>query len=185
MRSLYTGLVLALLTTGFANQAAAQKSYAVGIAGGASIPVGRFGDVESSGPTGMLALAIGVADLPIGVRFDVVYNHFKRRDTASPPPGTTETFDTRIFGALANFVLAFPGTTTKPYALLGAGYYNTKAISSSLKSQNNLGFNAGLGVSFGIGPIATFIESRYHSISRKEQKGGVIQFVPVSIGLLF
>jgi hypothetical protein len=48
-----------------------------------------------------------------------------------------------------------------------------------------LGFNAGLGVTFGIGPAAAFLESRYHTISRKDAKGGAIQFVPITVGLLF
>jgi len=53
------------------------------------------------------------------------------------------------------------------------------------KSQNDFGFNAGLGATFGVGPIAMFFESRYHSISRNAAKGGVIQFVPITLGLMF
>jgi opacity protein-like surface antigen len=82
-------------------------------------------------------------------------------------------------------IFAFSGTSAKPYVVVGGGLYNTKGDIPGAKSQNNLGFNAGLGATFGLGPVAAFLESRYHSISRKDIKGGVIQFVPITVGLLF
>jgi hypothetical protein len=88
-------------------------------------------------------------------------------------------------GALANLVYAFPGTTAKPYLVAGAGFYSTKSMFSGSKADTDWGFNAGVGATFGLGPFATFIESRYHSISRSADKGGVIQYVPVTFGLLF
>jgi len=36
-----------------------------------------------------------------------------------------------------------------------------------------------------LGPIASFLESRYHFISREPAKGGVIHFVPITLGLMF
>jgi len=33
--------------------------------------------------------------------------------------------------------------------------------------------------------VAAFIESRYHSISRSAAKGGVFQFVPITVGFMF
>ena len=35
------------------------------------------------------------------------------------------------------------------------------------------------------GPFAMFLEARYHSVSRSASKGGVYQFVPITLGLLF
>jgi hypothetical protein len=90
-----------------------------------------------------------------------------------------------VTGALANIVYAFPGTSAKPYILAGAGLYNSRTDVAGAKAQSNVGFNAGLGATFAFGPFATFVESRYHSISRSAAKGGVFQFVPITFGLLF
>lgn len=158
-----------------------QKTYAIALGGGAAIPVGKFGDAQKTGSSAIAAIAIGVAELPIGVRFDGVYNNL----SANSQSGTTVNSDVRVMGVLANLVFAFPGTSAKPYMLVGGGLYNSKADVSGTKSQNNFGFNAGLGATFGLGPFATFIESRYHSISRSAAKGGVYQFVPITLGVMF
>jgi len=62
-----------------------QKSYALGIAGGAVIPVGRLGDTQKTGYNATATLAIGVSDLPIGVRFDgrSIPTRAKIRNTAA------------------------------------------------------------------------------------------------------
>ena len=169
----------------FPTAGVAQKTYALGIAGGAAFPVGNLGDIEKSGVNGSIVLAVGGSELPVGIRFDGIYNRFSRKENATPLTGSTAVYDMRIVGGLVNFIFTFPGTTAKPYLIAGAGYYNTKALQSDAKADNNIGFNGGVGASFALGPFATFLETRYHSISRNANKGGVIQFVPVTFGLLF
>ena len=166
-------------------QAAGQKTYALGIGGGAAIPVGKLSDTQVTGFNGIIALALGAPDLPIGVRFDGIYNNFSRKNVASPPAGATNTYSFRIVGILANAVYAFPGTSVKSYIVAGGGLYNTKLDVAGSKSENHRGLNVGAGVTFGLGPIASFIESRYHFISREPTKGGVIHFVPITFGLMF
>ena len=158
----------------------AQKGYALGIAGGAAIPVGKLGDVQKTGYAALIALAVGSPDLPIGIRFDGIYNNLTASSSAS-----TATADLRVAGALVNLVYAFPGTYAKVYVLGGAGWYGSRVDTVAAKAQNSIGYNAGIGVTFSFGPAAAFVESRYHSISRTAAKGGVIQFVPVTFGLLF
>lgn len=165
--------------------AGAQKTYALGVGGGPSIPVGKLNDVQKTGYNGTVMLAIGVAELPLGLRLDGVFNQFSRRDVLTPQNGGSGVYSFRVMGAIANLVYAFPGATAKPYIVAGAGLYSTKTIVAGSKADSDWGFNAGVGATFGLGPFATFIESRYHSISRSADKGGVIQFVPVTIGLLF
>lgn len=161
--------------------ASAQKSYAIGIAGGASIPVGKLGDVEKTGYSALLSLALGSPDLPIGIRLDGIYNNL----TQATPPTGAPVGDLRVAGALFNLVYAFPGTYAKPYVLAGAGWYGSKADTTGAKTQNNVGFNGGLGITFGFGPAVAFLEARYHSVSRTVAKGGVFQFVPITFGLMF
>ena len=172
----FLSLILVISSAAFG-----QKTYAVALGGGATIPVGKLNDTQKTGHSAIAALAIGVADLPVGVRFDGVYNNLPARAQT----GGTTSSDLRVMGALANLIFAFPGTSAKPYVIVGGGLYNSKADLPGAKSQNNFGVNAGLGTTFGIGPFAIFLESRYHSISRSVKKGGVFQFVPITLGVMF
>jgi hypothetical protein len=174
---LSTSLLLLLSTS---SVLLGQKTYAIALGGGAAIPVGKFGDAQKTSATAIAAIAIGVAEMPLGVRFDGIYNKF-RANTG----GTKVNSDVRVTAVLANLIYAFPGTNAKSYIIAGGGLYNSKPDSTGAKSQNNLGFNAGLGVTFGLGPFATFLESRYHTISRSTAKGGVFQFVPITLGVMF
>src|SRR5438105_1374929 len=160
----------------------AQKTYALGFGGGAAIPVGKLSDTQKTGYNALVAFVVGVADLPFGVRLDGIYNNLSRSE---PSGAAVSTFDLRVSAALANLVFALPGSTAKAYIIAGGGLYNSKANVAGAKSQNAFGVNAGLGATFGFGPFGTFLESRYHSVSRSESKGGVYQFVPITVGVLF
>ena len=178
----YRALLVALLTLLSSRAAFGQRTYAVGVAGGAVIPVGKLSDVQNTGYTGMIVLAVGSAELPIGVRFDGIYNNLPKN---TPEGSVVTSADLRIAAGILNLVFAFPGTSAKPYLLAGGGLYSTKSDVPGAKAENDFGFNAGLGITFGLGPFAAFLESRYHTISRNEADGGVIQFVPITVGLLF
>jgi hypothetical protein len=178
----YIMAVSALASILLSGQASAQKTYALGIGGGAAIPVGKLSNTQTTGYNGIVALALGVAELPIGVRLDGIYNSFSRKNVTSPP---TNTYDFRIAGILGNLIYAFPGTTAKSYIVAGGGLYNTKFAIAGTKAENHWGLNAGVGVTFGVGPVASFLESRYHFISREPTKGGVIHFVPITLGVMF
>ena len=183
MKQLIRAVGIALLITPiFSRSALGQKTYALGVGGGVAIPVGKLSNTQKTGYNGTVALAIGVSELPIGVRFDGIYNMFPRRTT---PVGGSASSDLRIIGALGNLICAFSGTSAKPYIVFGGGYYSVKSEMPGAKSQSDFGVNAGLGATFGVGPFAMFFESRYHSIARKAAKGGVIQFVPITLGLMF
>jgi hypothetical protein len=191
-RYLRAALGSASLTAIVAGTAVGQKTYALGLGGGATVPVGKLGDAQKTGYNGLVSLAIGVAELPLGVRFDAMYNTMLKTDALVPAPGggTASSADLRVGALLANLLFAFPGTNAKAYILAGGGLYNSKLDVSGTKAQNNFGFNAGLGnaglgITFGSGPFAFFIESRYHSVSRSAAKGGVYQFVPITLGILF
>ena len=183
MKHLFRVMEIAVLVSlAFSHQAQCQKTYALGVGGGAAIPVGKLNRTQKTGYNGIVALAIGVAELPIGVRFDGIYNTLPHRTV---PIGGSTSSDLRVIGALGNLIYAFSGASAKSYIIFGAGLYKTKVDTAGARTESNFGFNAGLGATFGIGPFATFFESRYHSISRKAAKGGVMQFVPISVGLMF
>ena len=169
-----------------APNASAQKSYAVGVTGGVAIPTGKFSDPYANGFTITAFVGLGVPDLPIGIRIDGVYNEFSGR-TVTPAGGgaSVDTPDLRLLGVVGNLIYSFPGTTAKPYVVTGGGFYNSKDDVSGTKSKNDLGFSAGLGATFGLGPLAAILEARYHSISREAASGGNIHFVPISLGIVF
>jgi hypothetical protein len=160
-----------------------QKSYAIAFGGGAAVPVGKLSDTQKTGYNAMIALAVGISDLPFGFRIDGIQNNLLHvKDSQA---GGAVLSDLRVRAAIANLLYAFPGTSAKAYVLAGAGIYSSKPDVSGAKSDSNWGFNGGVGATFGFGPLAMFFESRYHSVSRNESEGGVFQFVPVTIGLMF
>ena len=181
IRYRFVVLSLGFLLAGAAD-ADAQKSYAIGLGGGASIPTGKFNDIQSTGASGTLFIAIGVPDLPLGVRFDGVYTEFGHKKEAVAPPTPA---NLRLLGLVGNLIFTFPGTAAKTYLLGGAGLYNVKPDTTGAKSENDFGFNGGIGAVFALGPLAAFVESRYHSISRKPADGGSIHFVPITLGFMF
>jgi hypothetical protein len=186
LRSVVRASLILLALAAWAPDAKAQRSYAVGFSGGAGIPTGKFNDAHSTGYTATVFIALGVPDLPIGVRFDGVYNQFAGR-TVTPAGGgaAVENPDLRLIGGVGNLIYTFPGTTAKPYIVTGAGFYNSKLDAPGAKSRNDFGFSAGLGATFGLGPLAATLEARYHGISRDAEAGGGIHFVPVTLGIIF
>ena len=95
------------------SHALAQKTYAIGLGGGTAIPVGKLNDAQKAGYNGIAMLAMGVADLPFGVRFDAIYNTLQRRADTITQGSSASTSDFRVMGALANLIYAFPGTSAK------------------------------------------------------------------------
>src|SRR5687767_6157803 len=94
----------------FGESALGQRSYAIALGGGVAFPVGKLGDVQNTGYNGLVALAIGVPEFPLGLRIDGIYNTLEARTV---PVGSPSSADLRITGALGNLVLAFGGTTAK------------------------------------------------------------------------
>ena len=166
--------------------AVAQRSYAVGIAAGPGLPTGRFADAHSRGLSVTGFLGFGSGEVPIGWRFDGMYHTFPGR-LATPPGGTVEVQnpDLRIWGVGANFVITASGSTAKPYFLAGAGAYNITPDTANAQARYYLGYSGGVGSTFTLGPLASVIEVRYHSISRKPSRGGSVHFVPILLGFVF
>ena len=176
-------LVLAL--AGIAPRTLAQKSYALGVSGGAAIPTGKFSEAQSTGYAVTAFLALGVPDLPLGVRFDGIYNNFLGRTVTALAGGNTTNPHVRVMGVLGNLIYSFPGSSAKPYVVTGAGIYNVKADVPGVRSKSDFGYSAGFGATFGLRALAGFIEARYHGVSRDTEDGGNIQFVPITLGIVF
>lgn len=179
----------ALLSLALAAPAQAQAHF--GIAAGASIPESSFGEVVSTGfnVTGMVNVTVPLS--PLGFRGEVGFNRFDLESSIGNG-------NVRMINGAANVILT-PSSImgAKPYLIGGVGAYNVKgAVSSRLVggdvlvtssdngSDTRLGFNGGIGLTFGLGPVGTLLEARYVTVNGKNGSGSMA-FVPVTFGVTF
>ena len=153
----------------------AQRRASVGVAAGATVPVGDLGDATSTGYHVLGTLAIsGTASSPVGLRIDGMYNSLS---------GKSDGPDVNIWTVNGNLVFAFPGgMTATPYLIAGAGWYNTKADQSGAPSSSDFGINGGIGARFALSGFSTFAEVRLHNVFSDPNS---FRFVPLTFGILF
>lgn len=188
--SLAASAALLSLTIASTARAQAQTMPLLGISAGASIPQSSFGDGVNTGYNVNGMINVGVPLSPLGFRGEVGWNHFDLS-------GNNVSGNVRMINGSANVVL-IPSTvmTAKPYLIAGVGAYNVKttvdntggllgtgAFTSS-SSDTRLGFNGGVGFSFGLGSVGTIVEARYVTVNGKNGSGS-LSFVPVSFGITF
>jgi hypothetical protein len=166
-------MLLAVLTT-VAMPAQAQRRASLGIAAGATVPVGTVGDATSTGYHVLGTIAIsGTASSPVGFRIDGMYNDLS---------GKSDGPDLKVWTVNGNLVFAFPGgTTATPYLIAGGGWYNRKAEGAD-ESSSDLGINAGIGARFALSGFSTFAEVRFHNIFSDPES---TRFIPLTFGILF
>jgi hypothetical protein len=169
-----------------ANVASAQSAKAVslGISGGATIPVGDFGDFYSTGFNGTASLMFRSVGSPIGLRVDGMYNRLSIKDDATiTVPGFGFVDAAVITGANANLVYNLSGVGITPYLIGGAGIYNVKIDideGDDPDSETKFGVNGGIGAAFPLSGFTTFIEARFHHVFTD---GSATQFIPVTFGI--
>jgi hypothetical protein len=175
-------IALAIAVTvgaGLASPAAAQRSYSLGVAGGAAFPVGKLDDSYTAGASGLLTLSLGSQDAPMGLRLDYQYDGFKGRTV-----GGTAVPDIHVNSVTANLVVPFRVGYAKPYLIGGGGFYPLR-LPGATHRENDWGANGGAGVGFPL-PYTTlgaFIEVRYHAVNRPDTSP--YHFVPVTFGIMF
>jgi hypothetical protein len=165
-------VVMALATLGA--PAEAQRRTSVGLAAGASVPIGDLGDATSTGFHVLGTLSIsGTASTPLGFRIDGMYNSLSGKSSGP---------DVNIWTVNGNLVYAFPGgLTATPYLIGGAGWYNSKADGAD-EGSNDLGINVGIGARFALSGFSTFAEVRFHNLFSDPNSA---QLIPITFGILF
>lgn len=151
---------------------AAQASLSV--AGGVSAPVSDLGDIADLGYNVGVGLNFGGTRVPIGARFEGGLNGFGLKSSD---------LNVRIVTGTANAVVNFSQKADSPYLIGGLGIYNTKV--GDFDSDNSAGVNIGGGLRFPLGELTTFVEARYHSTLSDNQRGGRLQFIPITFGVVF
>ena len=162
-----------------------------GVMGGVSFPTGDFNDLLGTGWNAGALLNFGFANSPVALRVDGSWNQFNFKDVSNSP-------HFRVLDATADAVFSF-GTKSPAqfYVLGGAGVYNFKVTGNdnnfdfSSGSQTKFGLNGGVGVKFTAGPVAPFVEARYHyvfsgdSFNNTNGNNPKFQMIPISVGLTF
>ena len=172
-----------------------QRRIQIGIGGGAIVPRtnARFQEVLT-GATGqaylLLRLVPGFPALRIGA--DIAQMKFGKAQTGfgEERPGDTRT----QLGGIASLRFDLLPGPVRPYILAGVGAFNIRdaflkgGLADSTFSTTKIGVDGGAGLSFRLGRIAGFVETRIQNVYTRE--GGLIntksiQAFPVTFGLIF
>lgn len=171
-----------------------------GVFGGVTFPRGAFDDEIG---TGWNAGGFGKIRLygPLDLRIDGTYSKFAEKDLVETG-GTVTTKATVTFGTIGGLInlgtdsAAYPGdNSVSPYLMAGAGRYRLDydAVCAGASCGQFVdpgihsfwGLNIGGGATIPLAGVRTFLEARYHRISRKEPDGGPRVMVVISAGVKF
>lgn len=182
MKGMLKGVAaLALATALFASSAEAQTPVKFGIGGGATLPLGNFGDAATLGFHGMGLVEFSPASLPVGIRLDGTYQRLGFNDDVAAD-GNFQIIQGTLNGVYT-FVTA-EESKFHPYLIAGVGAYNFKADVEGVDNASNteIGINAGAGFNMMAGGASVFIEARFHNIF---SEGSSTNYVPISVGVKF
>ena len=142
-----------------------------GVAAGAAIPVSDLSDFADTGFNGTAMVGFSPTLIPLGVRIDGAYNQFGAKVTSG---------NLHITSVTGNLVYKMPGATISPYAIGGAGWYNSGG--SGLTSSNDFGWNVGGGISMPLSGFDTFLEARFNQTKVNQAN---LNFIPITFGVMF
>jgi hypothetical protein len=175
---------LALSTALFASAAQAQTPVSFGLGGGATLPLGDFGDAAKTGFHGTGLVEFQPASLPVGIRLDGTYHRIGFSDLFEDVVG--EGNWQMITGTLNGVYTFTTAAESKfhPYIIAGGGVYNMKANTDvgDEDSETKFGINAGAGFNMGMGSASIFVEGRFHNVFTE---GSSTNFVPITLGVRF
>ncbi len=170
-----TRRLLAVLAAGLLAAAPVSlHAQSISVAGGLSLPVGRFSDLEESGYNGTIGLNFGAPLIPIGARVEGSINGFNHKNNVGG--------DTRVLSATVNATFGLG----MPYLIGGLGYYNARekltGVVTGETTSSGAGFNIGAGLSFPLPTLSPFVEVRYHQMLGDND---FVKFVPITFGIKF
>ncbi len=187
--------VAGLAAQGVPGQEYNNRAVQFGVGGGAVIPRtnAKAQDVLT-GAAGqaylLVRLAPGFPALRIGADFSRMKFGDLRSGLTQPAVGSTRT----QLGGIASLRFDLLPGPVRPYVVAGVGAFNIRdalqsgTLADSLRSTTRIGIDGGAGVSFRMGHIAGFVETRIQNVYTKQ--GGLIntnsiQAFPVTFGLIF
>jgi hypothetical protein len=142
---------------------------------GVSVPSGDFSNFVKQGFNVTGSLGWHKWNSPIGLRADVGYDHFSLKSglTGNAP---------NVWSGLGDITLKIPQVlAVSPYVVAGGGFYHFSDDGSG-SSTTKGGWNAGGGITFGVGMAKLFIESRYMHVATPTK---ATTYYPVILGFSF
>ena len=172
-------------------QTSTARPISFGVMGGASVPVGDFGDGADLGFTLGAHLLLAPTSMPaLGFRVDATYDRWALKGVgASVVDGNSSTL-----GLMGNVILkSSSAMTIKPYVIGGLGLLssNTSGSVAGVKfsgdRDNNLGVQAGGGLEFQLSGFTTFIEAKFVNAFAKDGNDNrrSVNWIPVTFGIRF
>ena len=141
---------------------------------GVSLPQSSFADNFKQGFNVTGSLGWHKWNSPIGLRADVGYDRFNVKGPLSD--------NVNIWSGLGEVTLKIPNVlAVSPYLVAGGGLYRFSDYGTG-EAVTKGGWNAGGGITFGVGAAKLFIESRYMNVSTE---GESTKYVPVILGFSF
>lgn len=167
-----------------------------GIGGGATIPRTNpaFQDVLT-GSTGQAYVLLRVSPTFPAIRIGADFSRMKFGDPSgaigNEPVGSTRT----QLGGIASLRFDLAPGPVRPYLLAGVGAFNLRdvidengSLDAEALSSTQVGFDAGAGLSFRMGRIAGFVETRVQNLYTRT-RGLIdtksIQSFPITFGVIF
>ncbi|HEX5831301.1 MAG TPA: outer membrane beta-barrel protein [Gemmatimonadaceae bacterium] len=190
MRTLVSPVAAVALATSVAGadlqaQVLSAAGHRFGIAGGAALPNGDFGDLANTGWDIGGQYSFTPPVLPIGFRAELGYSRYGVKEEFMPS-GVDANIG--ILQGVANAVWSPVGALgVAPYVIGGVGMYNVKVSAeadgaSASEDETKVGLNGGAGIRFPLGGMRGFAEVRYHSIFTEEEN---MTFIPLRFGIEF
>jgi hypothetical protein len=141
---------------------------------GVSLPQADFADNFKNGFNVTGSAGWHKWNSPIGLRVDVGYDRFSLK-------GASE--NASILSGVGDVTLKIPQVlAVSPYLVAGGGIYRLNSSVANSESVTKGGWNAGGGLTFGVGMAKLFIEGRYTNVSTE---GVATKFIPVILGISF
>lgn len=168
LASIATAVLLA------APSANAQGMGGLGVAAGASVPTGNFGNVVDLGYHAMVVLDFTPSAAPVGLRVDGAFNEFNVSNTSEKA---------RVWSLTGNVVVNTGGALAAPYLIGGGGWYRytqQRPVPFADTQRDEFGINIGGGIRLPLSGFTTFIEARYTKMLDTD-----VQYIPVTFGILF
>jgi Outer membrane protein beta-barrel domain len=181
-----------LASSGVSAQTVSRSPIQFGVMGGATIPTGDFDNFIKTGWNAGALLNLGFSNSPVNLRVDGSWNQMDYKCTGCSGEKL------RLLDATADAEFSFGSKSPAQFYILGGvGVYNFKNTGDnnnfdfSSGSTTKFGLNGGVGVRFTSGPIAPFVEARYHyvfsgdNLSNENGQSSKFQMIPISVGLTF
>jgi len=141
---------------------------------GVSLPQADFADDFKNGFNVTGSAGWHKWNSPLGLRLDVGYDRFSLK-------GASE--NASILSGVGDVTFKIPQVlAVSPYLVAGGGIYRLNSSVANSESVTKGGWNAGGGLTFGVGMAKLFIEGRYTNVSTE---GVATKFIPVILGISF